>query len=153
VIKKDKIIKNRFLFKVNDIRVDNPRMTFIGVLYFYVMIPPDIPAKFIDDFLNSHFGVINDMFLELDLAGAIVASRREFAEEIDDKNYIEGMSYKYIVKFHPIFWFGGWTKFMIYFVVSLVLWLFVYKYSLHEYITIDNIKMVVMNIKDYFFSK
>jgi len=153
IVKNNPAVKNKFIFKINDKKIENPRLSILGVLYFYVIIPPDIPFKFIDDYINSHFSMINEMFLEADLAGCVVTTRREFTTETDDKNYAENVIYKYLIKFNPIFWFGGFKKFFIFFIVALVSWLFLYKYNIHEYITIDNIKMVMSHIKDYFFTK
>ena len=51
-ISKDKMIGSKFTLKINGKKVENPKVSFLGVLYFYIIIPPDMPIKFVDDFVR-----------------------------------------------------------------------------------------------------
>ena len=148
-ISKDKMIGSKFTLKINGKKVENPKVSFLGVLYFYVIIPPDMPIKFVDDFLNSQFLPVNDMLMTLDLTGAVRANRREFITDTDDNNYTDNKIYKYVVKFHPIFWYNRPRKFLILLITFFASWFFMHKFHIFEYITIDNIKLIGSYIQDF----
>lgn len=150
LISKDKTVVQKFLFKKNDKKIKNPRVSFLGILYFYVIIPPDVPLKYIEQFLNSQFGVVNDMMMAMDLTGAVKTTKREFIEDVEGDNYADDKAYKYIIKFHPIFWFSRRRKFLLYIITLIVSWFFIIKYGLLEYITLDSVKLILSVLKDFF---
>lgn len=153
IISNNKDVTHKFIFKKNDVRIKNPRVSFLGVLYFYVIIPPDIPIKFIEDFLNAQFAIINDAFMSLDLTGVVKASRREFIEETSDRKYADNRVYKYVIKFHPVFWYNRPRKFLFFILVYVASWTLIYKYKLYEYATIDNAQILLSYVKDFFTNK
>lgn len=150
LIKNDNKIKTKFLYNRKGVKIENPKISVLGILYFYVIIPPDIPAKFIEDFLNSQFVVVNDMLMAMDLAGVIKVDKREFITEIeDDNNYIDSKIYKYIMKFRPIFWFSRPRKFLFFILTFLISWFLFRKYHIFEYITMENVNMILGAIKNF----
>lgn len=153
LISNNKGVVKKFAFKNEGKSVKNPRISFLGVLYFYVVIPPDMPISYIDNFLNSEFNVINNMLMASDLTGIIKTTKREFIEETEDSNYVDNKIYRYIIKFHPIFWYNRPRKFIFLVLLFFLSWLFIQKYGIMEYATIDNIKLVLSHIKDFFTTK
>jgi hypothetical protein len=124
IICNDAAIQHHYRVVVDEEEIKNPRKTFLNTLYFYVIVPGDMPYQYVGVFLNGHMKMINEIMLHMDLIGLVNTDKHEFKYKPEDKEEIQ---YRHIVKYRPDIKFFKLSLWIFYFVTLITTW-FAFKF-------------------------
>lgn len=111
-IKNSNFLQEKYKMAKNGKIEENIRMTFLNVLYVYVIIPEDVLKNDHTLYLTEHLSYIEESLSVQNLYGLIKTDKiayiiNEKEEENKKKNYI------YLIKFIPIIYNNTWKKFLL----------------------------------------
>jgi len=106
----------------------NPKMTRLGVLYIYAVIPKEVTAEKHEAWLSAHMELLNNALMAMDLYGAVSMKSRTFDT---DNGTI------YLMKYVPVMKLWSFVKFALVATATaaVLLWTLSWMRSVHpEYL-------------------
>lgn len=123
-IKTDERLQGLYQLSIDKKVIENIRITFLGIMYLYVIIPQNVPRDLINEYLKEHLQFLEEALSVQSLFGLVRTKKRRFI--VDDNDQKESI---YLIKFIPIL--NGFTIKRIIIVVTIItiITMIIFKYN------------------------